>query len=76
MSTLDKAVAREPRLPRFICHLYQRLCQKRLNLVAGAGISIDAGVPDWHGLLDRLAAKEEALKTDLGEHRKAGLNPE
>jgi hypothetical protein len=44
--------------------------------VTGAGISIDAGVPDWHDLLDRLAAEEDALRTDLGEHRKAGLNPE
>ncbi|MBR0951280.1 SIR2 family protein [Bradyrhizobium canariense] len=76
MSTLDDALARQPRLPRYLCHLYQRLCQRRLNLVTGAGISIDAGVPDWHGLLDRLAAAEEALKTDLGEHRQAGLNPE
>lgn len=76
MSTLDAALARQPRLPRFLCHLYQRLSQQRLNLVTGAGISMDAGVPDWHALLERLAAEEEALKTDLALHREAGLNPE
>jgi predicted ATPase len=69
-------VARQPRLPRFLCHLYQRLNQQRLNLVTGAGISIDAGVPGWHALLERLAADQEALKEDLGLHRAAGLNPE
>ncbi len=73
---LDKAITREPRLSRFLCHLYQRLSQRRLNLVTGAGISVDAGVPNWHGLLDRLAAEEDALRKDLGEHRKAGLSPE
>src|ERR1700761_2033613 len=76
MSTLNQALAREPRLPRFLCHLYQRLHQRRLNLVTGAGISIDAGVPDWYNLLDLLAAEQDVLKTDLSEHRKAGLNPE
>ncbi|HEY1720745.1 MAG TPA: SIR2 family protein [Magnetospirillaceae bacterium] len=76
MSALDKAIVRQPRLPRFLCHLYQRLNQRRLNLVTGAGISIDAGVPDWHALLDRLAASEDTLKHDLTLHRAAGLNPE
>src|SRR4051812_14588817 len=76
MSELSKAIARQPRLPRFLCHLYQRLAQKRLNLVTGAGISIDAGVPDWGGLLDRLASHDKALRGDLTLHRNAGLNPE
>lgn len=76
MTILENAVARQPRLGRFLCHLYQRLGQKRLNLVTGAGISVDAGVPNWSGLLDRLVAEEDALRTDLEEHRTAGLNPE
>ncbi|WP_374633665.1 SIR2 family protein [Ferrovibrio sp.] len=76
MDVLKKAVARQPKLPRFLCHLYQRLNLKRLNLVTGAGISVDAGVPNWHGLLDRLAADKSPLKADLGKHRDAGLSPE
>lgn len=73
---LDAAIARQPRLPRFLCHIFQRLKQQRLNLVTGAGISIDAGVPGWHALLERLAGHEEALREDLGLHRADGLNPE
>jgi predicted ATPase len=76
VSALDTAIARQPRLPRFLCHLYQRLSQQRLNLVTGAGISVDAGVPSWHGLLERLAASEKELEHDLRLHRAAGLNPE
>ena len=51
---LDKlyaAISRNPRLPRYLCHLYQRLNLGRLNLVTGAGISIDANVPSWKELL-------------------------
>ncbi len=76
MTVLEKPLTRQPQLPRFLCHIYQRLQQERLNLVTGAGISIDAGVPSWHGLLDRLAERSEELKTDLQQHRKSGLNPE
>lgn len=76
MSVLASAISRQPRLPRFLCHIFQRLSQQRLNLVTGAGISIDAGVPGWHALLERLAAHEDALKNDLDLHRAAGLSPE
>lgn len=76
MGALENAIARQPRVPRFLCHLYQRLSQQRLNLVTGAGISIDAGVPGWHTLLERLAASQEALTLDHRLHREAGLSPE
>ncbi len=76
MNALRTAITRQQRLPRFLCHLYQRLSQKRLNLVTGAGISVEAGVPGWHALLERLAENEDALKHDLNLHREAGLNPE
>ena len=62
---LNAAIARDRRLPRYICHLYQRLKANRLNLVAGAGISVDAKVPAWKQLLHRLAEIEEALAGDL-----------
>lgn len=76
MAILEDALKRQPRLNRYLCHLRQRLSQKRLNLVTGAGISIDAGVPSWTGLLDRLAEKPKELATDFAAHKSRGLHPE
>ncbi|OHX37755.1 hypothetical protein BJL95_08115 [Methylomonas sp. LWB] len=76
MKHLRTAFERQPNLHRFLCHLYQRIAEKRLNLVTGAGISIDVGVPSWFGLLDRLSERSEELKVDIGFHRENGLNPE
>ncbi|MFL9867596.1 SIR2 family protein [Paraburkholderia fungorum] len=76
MNELNAALVRQPALPRFMCHLYQRLQQQRLNLVTGAGISINAGVPNWYGLLERLAAHSATLAGDFRAHRTAGLTPE
>ena len=76
MNEIDAAINRQPQLTRFLCHIYQRLHQQRLNLVTGAGISVDAGVPLWYGLLERLAENSKELQDDLLAHRKAGLTPE
>ena len=76
MPNLSAALKRQPHLPRFLCHIYQRLEQKRLNLVTGAGISVEAGVPSWIDLLNRLAEDPPELKTDIIEHRKTGLSNE
>ncbi|ODA93277.1 hypothetical protein BFX40_10550 [Mesorhizobium sp. SEMIA 3007] len=76
VSDLHAAIARQPRLPRFLCHLYQRLRLQRLNLVTGAGISIDAKVPGWQDLLKRLAEIQGGLPDDLAAHVAAGLQPE
>ncbi|RMR13610.1 SIR2 family protein [Pseudomonas syringae group genomosp. 3] len=76
MDDLTAAITRQPALPRFMCHIFQRVKQQRLNLVTGAGISIDAGVPDWYGLLERLAATPSALAGDYLVHKTAGLTPE
>lgn len=73
---LNAAIARNPRLPRYLCHLYQRLNLNRLNLVTGAGISVDAQVPAWKELLRRLAEIEEQLPGELKIHEDAGLQPE
>lgn len=37
---------------------------------------MDAGVPSWDGLLDRLAERSDSMKDDLVRHRKSGLKPE
>lgn len=76
MSDLDAALKRQPRLNRYLGHIFQRLEQKRLNLVTGAGISIPAGVPSWYGLLDRLAEVSKDLQKDFARHRQLGLHPE
>ncbi|MCG7864770.1 MAG: SIR2 family protein [Candidatus Thiodiazotropha taylori] len=76
MNMLDEAIKRQPCLPRFLSHLYQRLTQDKLNLITGAGISFDAGVPLWHKLLERLASQSEELSQDLQKHKDSGLNPE
>ncbi|MGY2200946.1 SIR2 family protein [Pseudomonas gingeri] len=76
MDYLTSAIARQPSLPRFMCHIYQRLEQKRLNLVTGAGISVDAGVPNWYGLLERLCEYSTDLAGDYKAHKAAGLTPE
>jgi len=73
---LKAAIARDARLPRYLCHLYQRLNLNRLNLVTGAGISVEAKVPAWKELLRRLAEIEEQLPNDLKIHEAAGLQPE
>ncbi len=76
MPVLEKALKRQPRIARFLCHIFQRLSDERLNLVTGAGISVEAGVPAWHPLLDRLAERSNELKVDLQKHRDSGLDPE
>jgi len=73
---LNAAIARDARLPRYLCHLYQRLRLNRLNLVTGAGISVDAKVPAWKELLRRLAEIEDKLPGELKIHEDAGLQPE
>jgi hypothetical protein len=50
--------------------------QNKLNLVVGAGISIDVGIPTWHGLLKRLSERSAQLQTDFEKHHQSGLNSE
>jgi hypothetical protein len=76
MSHLAHAFQRQPALPKYIVHIFQRLQQKRLNLITGAGVSADAGIPMWHDLLTRLAECSDELATDVAFHKKAGLAPE
>src|ERR1700679_3170391 len=73
---LEAARSRQPRLARFVCHMYQRLQQKRVNLVTGAGISIEAKIPGWNDLLARLSAADAELAKDVQSHLEARLHPE
>jgi hypothetical protein len=71
---LKKATQKQPQLPVWITHMWQRLHEhKQLGLLLGAGVSIDAGCPSWTGLVDRLAVEEKIPKARITAHRKAGL---
>jgi hypothetical protein len=73
---LEDALARQSHLPRFLCHMFQRRKQGRLNLVTGAGISVDAKVPNWPQLLERLSDADPQLAEDIKHHKNAGRHPE
>lgn len=73
---LADAFKRQPKLGRFLAHLFQRTRSGRLGLVTGAGISVDAGVPSWRNLLTRLSERSLELQVDLQDHMSSGLHPE
>lgn len=76
MNHLVQAFQRQPALSKYLVHIFQRLHQRRLNLITGAGVSADAGIPLWHELLSRLSECSEELATDVEFHKSAGLAPE
>jgi energy-coupling factor transporter ATP-binding protein EcfA2 len=57
---LAQAAQRNQHLDRFLLHLRQRLTQRKLNLVLGAGATKDAGAPLWGTLVSRLRDKLKA----------------
>lgn len=72
-SKLSVAIARQPQLTRWICHLRQRLLQRRVSLLTGAGVTIDAGAPLWGGLVKDLADKIVGFSDTFNRHRAAGI---
>ena len=72
-SKLSVAIKRQPQLTRWICHLRQRLIQRRVSLLTGAGVTIDAGAPLWNGLVTELAAKVEGFPDTFNRHRATGI---
>jgi hypothetical protein len=73
ISALEEATKAQPQLPVWLCHMWQRLDRRRLGLILGAGVSIDAGLPTWKGLVERLTAKFPAVEKAFAAHRNAGL---
>jgi SIR2-like domain len=70
---LEEATKAQTQLPVWLCHMWQRLDRRRLGLILGAGVSIDAGLPTWKGLVERLTAKFPAVEKAFAAHRSAGL---
>lgn len=73
-TVIKNAIERQSQLPVWLCHLWQRLKSDKLGLVLGAGVSIDAGIPLWKTLVDRLASKEENAKEAIAAHRDQGFH--
>ena len=56
MTTLKNALKRHPNLPKWICHIRQRIVEKRLSLLTGAGVSREVGAPTWTELVENLSS--------------------
>lgn len=70
---LEEASKSQPQIPVWLCHMWQRLDRRRLGLILGAGVSIDANLPTWKGLVERLTARFPAVEKTFDAHRNAGL---
>jgi hypothetical protein len=55
-----------------LAHIRAALKEGRLSLMCGAGVSVDAGIPVWSELLDRLF---EAMLERLSNRHRIGLAP-
>lgn len=68
---LQRAIEEQPQLTLWITHLWQRLAEhKRLGLVLGAGVSYDAKIPLWGGLVERLAKAAGLTEDRMKLHQK------
>lgn len=76
MSDLAAAITRQPNLSRYASHLFQRLNSGHLTLVTGAGISLDAKIPSWRELLERLAVDIESFSEDVTKYQAGHMHPE
>lgn len=69
--SLADALTKQPRLPVWLTHLWQRLIEhERLGLVLGAGVSADAKIPMWPDLVARLAEASGITPERLALHKK------
>lgn len=73
VKALKAATDSQPKLPVWITHMWHRIQSKRLGLILGSGVSVDAGCPPWRDLVERIAARAPRVKTAMRRHRTAGL---
>ena len=58
---LRKAMASQPQLPIWMMHIWQRMNEhKKLGLILGAGVTVDAGCPAWSDLVRALGKKTKS----------------
>jgi len=75
LDAITKVVESEPRLPVWLVHIWQQLRRKKLGLILGAGVSIEAGCPSWDDLIKRLIKNAKGSQETMASHQKAGLQP-
>ena len=69
---LKKATERQPQLPVWITHMWQRRTEhSRLGLVLGAGVTRDARIPMWEELVTRLTKAAGMPEERMTLHKKA-----
>jgi hypothetical protein len=69
MHILKRAYDRQPNLIRWASHIRQRLLGRRLSLLTGAGLSMEAGAPSWKGLIEDLANNLPDFKDTFERHK-------
>lgn len=71
---LAKATKRQPKLPIWISHMWQRIHEhKKLGVILGAGATVDAGCPPWSGLVKGLTSRSGRIGAAMRAHRRARL---
>lgn len=73
MGAFEAAILRQPNLPRWICHIRQRLLESRVSLLTGAGVSMSAGAPSWSALVEKLAVSIPGFEATFERHKKAAV---